>query len=312
VPSQTTMIRWSASLLVALTVLATLAPARPAEAVIDGAAETSMACAVNQERASRGLPPLRVASDLTRVARDHSVRMANADRLYHNPDLATQVTGWRRLAENVGVGPSVTSVHNALMGSDGHRANILNSSVEELGIGIDVRGSRVWVTQVFRQPSGARSGSLPSCGTTSVASASASYPVPVGGTPLSGDWNGDGISTPGWFKDGRFTLVSRHGRSPDISFIFGRGTDIPVTGDWNGDGRTTIGVVRDGTWLLRNANSRGPASHSFLYGRPTDTPVTGDWNRDGRTTIGVVRDGTWLLRNTNSRGPVSITSVYAN
>jgi hypothetical protein len=142
----------AALFLAAVTVLAVLVPVAPADAAIDSVAETRFVDSVNAERAQRGLARLRVATDLRDVARRHSVRMADTKSLYHNPNLRTDVTGWQRLAENVGRGPSVASLHSALMASTGHRANILDGAVTEIGIGVEVRGSTVWVTQVFRQP----------------------------------------------------------------------------------------------------------------------------------------------------------------
>ena len=43
------------------------------------------------------------------------------------------VGDWRWVGENVGFGPSVRSVHTALMASQGHRANILDQKYTRLG-----------------------------------------------------------------------------------------------------------------------------------------------------------------------------------
>jgi hypothetical protein len=143
-------------LLVFAVLLALLASVHvPAHAAIDSDAEREFAALVNIERAKRGLHALAVRSDLRSVARDHSIRMAKASRLHHNPNLASDVKNWARLAENVGRGPSVATLHRALMDSAGHRRNILDEGVTEIGIGVEVRGSTVWVTQVFRRPSSA-------------------------------------------------------------------------------------------------------------------------------------------------------------
>jgi hypothetical protein len=139
-------------------------------------------------------------------------------------------------------------------------------------------------------------------------------PVPVwitDGIPLSGDWNADGRSTPGWFHNGTFYLRNANTPgAPHVTFQFGRRGDVPVVGDWNGNGRDTVGVRRGRTWLLRNRNSAGPASLTFDYGRATDTAVTGDWNGNGRDTIGVRRGTSWMLRNANSAGAASLTFAY--
>lgn len=109
---------------------------------------------LNAERTDRGGDRLRVASDLTEVARRHSAKMASESRLHHNPSLGSQVSGWSRVGENVGRGGSVSSVHTALMNSTGHRDNILDGNFSEIGIGVVVSGSTIWVTQVFRLPTG--------------------------------------------------------------------------------------------------------------------------------------------------------------
>ena len=132
-----------------------------------------------------------------------------------------------------------------------------------------------------------------------------------GDVQLMGDWDADGIATPGVFRDGRWYLRNRLAEgTADISFAYGRAGDVPVVGDWNGDGRTTIGVVRGTRWHLRNANAGGNADITFGYARRGDVPVTGDWNADGRTGIGVVRGRTWYLRNTLSTGTAQLSLAY--
>lgn len=144
-------------LLVAGTVLATIAlPQTPAFAATDAGAESEFVQLINGERANRGLPQLRVASDLVGVARDHSKDMAASGHLHHNPNLGQDVSNWQRVSENVGVGWSVPSLHSAFMDSSGHRANILDDKVTEIGVGVEVEeDGRIWVTQVFRLPAGA-------------------------------------------------------------------------------------------------------------------------------------------------------------
>lgn len=116
--------------------------------------------------------------------------------------------------------------------------------------------------------------------------------------PISGDWNGNGKETPGWFRDGRWKLTDAagNGAKVDHGFSFGTTGDLPVVGDWNADGTDTIGVFRDGAWHLRNAQAGGKPDISFHYGRAGDTPVPGDWNASGRDTVGVVRGNRWYLR----------------
>jgi hypothetical protein len=109
---------------------------------------------VNSARAGAGLPALASAGDLSSVAQSWANTMAADGNLRHNPSLASQVSGWSSIAENVGYGGDVASVHGALMDSAGHRANILGS-FSQIGVGVASGGGVVWVVQVFRTPAGA-------------------------------------------------------------------------------------------------------------------------------------------------------------
>ncbi|MBA2529325.1 MAG: SpoIID/LytB domain-containing protein [Euzebyales bacterium] len=137
------------------------------------------------------------------------------------------------------------------------------------------------------------------------------YPRPVGGIPVTGDWNGDGVDTPGWFLDG--VWYQRNANSTGGSwriFRFGRAGDRPLVGDWDGRGPDTVGVRRARTFLLRNRNSAGPAHSRFRFGPLGGTPVAGDWNRDGRYGVGVVSGRRWHLRNALSAGSADRTFDY--
>ena len=130
--------------------------------------------------------------------------------------------------------------------------------------------------------------------------------------PVTGDWNGNGQTTVGWFRDGQWRLRnSNSAGNSSLEFKYGQPGDLPVVGDWNGNGQTTVGVVREGRWHLRNANSTGWADVSFSYGRGAiDYPMAGDWNGNGRDTPAIVRDGEWHLRNSLSGGPGQIVFTY--
>lgn len=133
-----------------------------------------------------------------------------------------------------------------------------------------------------------------------------------GWVPLTGDWDGDGLTTAGWFRNGDWRLVNDHTDWPNgaWSFRYGTAGDLPVVGDWDGDGDTDIGIVRDGTWYLRYTNDSGPADRTFRYGTAGDHPVAGDWNGDGHVTPGVVRDSYWMLRNQLGAGSADLTFRY--
>jgi hypothetical protein len=66
-----------------------------------------------------------------------------------------------------------------------------------------------------------------------------------GGTPVVGDFDGDGRSQVGFFRNGRWFLdLNDDGvwDAGDLWANLGRRDDRPVTGDWDGDGKTDIGV----------------------------------------------------------------------
>jgi cysteine-rich secretory family protein len=104
----------------------------------------------NGERSSRGLRRLSMASDLSSIAERHSRSMAGQHRIYHDSNLPYEVSGWRALGENVGRGSSARSIHRAFMSSSTHRAHILGTRYNQIGVGA-VRGSDnlLYVTEVF-------------------------------------------------------------------------------------------------------------------------------------------------------------------
>lgn len=121
-----------------------------------------------------------------------------------------------------------------------------------------------------------------------------------GAVAVSGDWNGDGRTDVGWFRDGRWSLRNANGTVRIVTF--GEPGDVPVVGDWNGDRKDTVGVFRAGRWLLRNTNTTGAANIDLSYGQAGDQPVAGDWNGNVKDGVGVFRDGEWRLRNALSSG----------
>jgi len=106
--------------------------------------EQQMLDLVNKERVANGLNPLKVNPTLTQVARAHSADMINRNFFDHtNPDGKTpfdriKAAGitYKTAGENIAGASSVQTAHTNLMNSPGHRANILNASFTEVGIGI--------------------------------------------------------------------------------------------------------------------------------------------------------------------------------
>ena len=77
----------------------------------------------------------------------------------------------------------------------------------------------------------------------------------AGDIPVVGDWNGDGKTKIGVFRNGSWYLDANGNNTwepgVDAAISFGMAGDIPVVGDWNGNGKTKIGVFRNGKLVPR-------------------------------------------------------------
>ena len=112
---------------------------------------------LNHERASHGLSALQWDDHAANAARAHAQLLAENGALSHQFSGETTlperlgVTGARFTvsAENVARTEFIEDVHPALMGSSGHRANILSASYNAVGIGVVEEKGRVYVTQDF-------------------------------------------------------------------------------------------------------------------------------------------------------------------
>ena len=141
----------SVAAIVALTITILIIGAPGAHAA--GGTASQLGAETNASRADAGLPGYAYMRDLSLVALGQAQRMADAGQIYHNPNLSTEVSGWRKSGENVGVGADPDQIHQAFMASPSHRANILSSTFTELGIATVVGGDgRLYVAEVFRLP----------------------------------------------------------------------------------------------------------------------------------------------------------------
>jgi uncharacterized protein YkwD len=121
--------------------------------------ETRLLSRANVRRANHGCRPFRLHSALVLAARRHSTSMAGRRELSHRlsgeADLAVRITragytNWRLLAENLAWGQSSPrAVFRAWVHSAGHRANLDNCRLREIGIGVVFRSGRPWVTADF-------------------------------------------------------------------------------------------------------------------------------------------------------------------
>lgn len=99
---------------------------------------------INQERAKNNLPPLQADPELMKVARIKAKDMSENNYFSHySPTYGSPFDMMRQFgitfkaaAENIAGNSTVQGAINAWMKSQGHRANILNSSYNYTGIGI--------------------------------------------------------------------------------------------------------------------------------------------------------------------------------
>jgi subtilisin family serine protease len=139
-----------------------------------------------------------------------------------------------------------------------------------------------------------------------------------------GDWNCDGIDTPGLYRqsDGYVYLRNTNTQGvADISFFFGNPGDLPLAGDFNGDGCDTVSLYRPSEgrfYVIDQLGSGdaglGAAEYSYYFGNPGDAPFMGDWNGDGIDTPGLRRpsNGFVYLRHTNSQGIGEVEYFYGD
>lgn len=139
--------------------------AAPNEVGANRVAADHMLELVNEVRTAEGLLPLEPAEDIAEVAERWSAEMAADQDMRHNPTFADEICCWQLATENVAwsephrlwrPGDPVLRItdelHEALLNSPGHRANLLDDGVDQIGIGVYVDDDgNVWITQNFRR-----------------------------------------------------------------------------------------------------------------------------------------------------------------
>ena len=144
--------------------------APPVEAKADkfAADEKALLDLVNEARKKEKLPALKVNAVLTKVARLHSENMAKQEKMAHQLDkkgVGDRTTAgnydYRVVRENLAAAegdadtpaPTPKEIHDKWMESKGHRANLLDDRVTEVGIAIVVsKKGTYYYTQVFATP----------------------------------------------------------------------------------------------------------------------------------------------------------------
>jgi len=135
-----------------------------------------------------------------------------------------------------------------------------------------------------------------------------------GDYPIFGDWDCNGIDTPGLYRQSDGYVYLRNSNTQgiaDIRFFFGNPGDVPLAGDFNKDGCDTVSIYRPSeariyviNKLGANDGGLGAADYAFYFGNPGDKAFTGDFNNNGQDTVGLHRESTGFVyyRNTLTTG----------
>lgn len=123
---------------------------------------------LNKERAKAKLPALKLSAALCEAARKHTLNMAKQEQMKHKLDdkgVGDRVTeagyDWASVRENLAKAsgeadlpaPEPKEIHKGWMESKGHRANILNDKVAEVGLSMArSKKGTFYYTQVFAEP----------------------------------------------------------------------------------------------------------------------------------------------------------------
>ena len=126
--------------------------------------------------------------------------------------------------------------------------------------------------------------------------------------PLTGDWDGNGKSTPGFYDPATSTFRIKNSlQNGNADLIFA--VDAPssrvlaVAGDWDGDGKDTVGLydVTTGNFHLKSSLTGSGFDVTVHLGPPGKNllPVAGDWDGNGSDGVGLYDpvDSTFTLAN---------------
>ncbi len=238
--------------------------------------EREMLALINAERAKEGLNPVQLELRLNASAEDHSEWMLQTDTFSHTGaggssagdrmrDAGFQFSGSSLWAENIayqsirgepGLSDDVEDLHNALMNSPGHRANILNPNATVIGIGIEVgefEGYNVIiVTQNFARTS----------------------------SPVQLDTGGSGSGSADTTPEPKYVEPNKGGNSQDNYLVLKKGESGKLDGGAGDD--TLVGrggkdklFGRDGDDVLR-----GKGGNDVLKGHADDDRLAGSGGRD--------------------------------
>ena len=134
-----------------------LAPADPADLEHDADAATRIFDLLNRARLDAGLDPLAWSPALAVVGQEHAVEMYLEGYFSHHSPVTGTVADrleaagitYSAAGENLALAATPTDVHNGLMGSPGHRENILRPEFRRVGVAVVAGPLGLMTVQVF-------------------------------------------------------------------------------------------------------------------------------------------------------------------
>lgn len=135
--------------------------------------------------------------------------------------------------------------------------------------------------------------------------------------PLAGDWNGDGLTTIGFYTPSNGTFYLRNTNTPgdaDDFFSFGPPNGLPVIGDWDGDTKDDVGVFFEGqdggpgAFFLR-AGGAVIQLNVITTGGPW-LPIAGDWDATGKSRVGLYQPSTGQVRLLKENADNAIETAF--
>jgi L,D-transpeptidase catalytic domain len=120
-----------------------------------------------------------------------------------------------------------------------------------------------------------------------------------GDVPFAGDWDCDGVATPGLYRRSDGFVYLRNSNSQGIAdrtFFFGNPGDLPLAGDFDGDGCDTVSIHRPSEARIyviddlgADGAGLGAASFDYALGDPGDQALVGDFDGDGVDSVAIYR-----------------------
>jgi uncharacterized protein YkwD len=120
-------------------------------------AERQLFVSVNRARQDQGLPALKWDEALALAARRHAGMMAQHGAAEHvfagEPSIPSRATKagahFVSISENVAMGSDIGLIEAEFLKSPNHRANILDTDIDSIGVGVILRAGQLFAVEDF-------------------------------------------------------------------------------------------------------------------------------------------------------------------